>query len=221
MTSNEGQNALKVEEVVIQKDEPEQEEEEVEEEKEQNEEQEQEPKDEQDQREQNDQENEVKDEDDNQNQIIRKKDDNEEEEQVEENDGNPMRQIVLGGNDEKANNFELDLSPEIKIKVGWELNDNNQVDVDFKTDSKKNLVLHWGVYINNQRDKWSHIDKSYYPPSTHEYDAFALENDFSDEHKINIKFPKDNVDCLNYVFKEKDTDIWYNNNGNDYHIELN
>ena len=82
-------------------------------------------------------------------------------------------------------------------------------------------MLHWGVYINNQRDKWSHIDKSYYPPSTHEYDAFALENDFSDEHKINIKFPKDNVDCLNYVFKEKDADIWYNNNNNDYHIELN
>ena len=219
MTSNEGQNALKVEEVVIQKDEPEQEEESVEEEKEQNEEQEQEQKDEQDQREQNDRENEVKDEDDNQNQIILKKDDNEEEEQVEENDGNP--QIVLGENDEKANNFELDLSPEIKIKVGWELNDNNQVDVDFKTDSKKNLVLHWGVYINNQRDKWSHIDKSYYPPSTHEFDAFALETDFSDEQKINIKFPKDNVDCLNFVFKEKDTDIWYNNNGNDYHIELN
>lgn len=219
MTSNEGQNALKVEEVVIQKDEPEQEEEEVEEEKEQNEEQEQEQKDEQDQREQNDQENEVKDEDDNQNQIILKKDDNEEEEQVEENGGNPIREIRL--NDEKANNFELDLSPEIKIKVGWELNDNNQVDVDFKTDSKKNLVLHWGVYINNQRDKWSHIDKSYYPPSTHEFDAFALETDFSDEQKINIKFPKDNVDCLNYVFKEKDADIWYNNNGNDYHIELN
>ena len=217
MTSNEGQNALKVEEVVIQKDEPEQEEEEVEEEKEQNEEQEQ--KDEQDQREQNDQENEVKDEDDNQNQIILKKDDNEEEEEVEENDGNPIREIRL--NDEKANNFELDLSPEIKIKVGWELNDNNQVDVDFKTDSKKNLVLHWGVYINNQRDKWSHIDKSYYPPSTHEYDAFALETDFSDEQKINIKFPKDNVDCLNFVFKEKDAGIWYNNNNNDYHIELN
>ena len=217
MTSNEGQNALKVEEVVIQKDEPEQEEEEVEEEKEQNEEQEQ--KDQQEQQEQNDQENEVKDEDDNQNQIILKKDDNEEEEEVEENEGNPIREIRL--NDEKANNFELDLSPEIKIKVGWELNDNNQVDVDFKTDSKKNLVLHWGVYINNQRDKWSHIDKSYYPPSTHEFDAFALETDFSDEQKINIKFPKDNVDCLNYVFKEKDTDIWYNNNGNDYHIELN
>ena len=210
MTSNEGQNALKVEEVVIQKDEPEQEEEEVEEEKEQNEEQEQGQKDKQDQREQNDQENEVKDEDDNQNH-----------EEEEENDGNPIREIKIGGNDEKANNFELDLSPEIKIKVGWELNDNNQVDVDFKTDSKKNLVLHWGVYINNQRDKWSHIDKSYYPPSTHEFDAFALETDFSDEQKINIKFPKDNVDCLNYVFKEKDTDIWYNNNGNDYHIELN
>ena len=219
MTSNEGQNALKVEEVVIQKDEPEQEEEEVEEEKEQNEEQEQEQKDEQDQREQNDQENEVKDEDDNQNQIILKKDNNKEEEEVEENGGNPIREIRL--NDEKENNFELDLSPEIKIKVGWELNDNNQVDVDFKTDSKKNLVLHWGVYINNQRDKWSHIDKSYYPPSTHEFDAFALETDFSDEQKINIKFPKDNVDCLNYVFKEKDADIWYNNNNNDYHIELN
>ena len=210
MTSNEGQNALKVEEVVIQKDEPEQEEESVEEEKEQNEEQEQGQKDKQDQREQNDQENEVKDEDDNQNH-----------EEEEENGGNPRRQIRLGGNDEKANNLVLDLSPEIKIEVGWELNDNNQVDVDFKTDSKKNLVLHWGVYINNQRDKWSHIDKSYYPPSTHEFDAFALETDFSDEQKINIKFPKDNVDCLNFVFKEKDTDIWYNNNGNDYHIELN
>ena len=218
MTSNEGENAQKVQEIVVQKDEPEQEEEN--EEEEQVEEQEPEQKDEQ----QQNQSGEKKDEDDDQNQVILKKDENEEEEEVEENDGNAMGEIRPGGNDEKANNFELDLSPEIKIKVGWELNDNNQVDIDFKTDSKKKLVLHWGVHVNNQRDKWSHIDKSFYPPLTKEYDDFALETDFSDsdgEQKINIRFEKDNVNCLNFVLKEKDNNTWYNNNSNDYHIELN
>ena len=219
MTSNEGENSQKVQEIVVQKDESEQEEEENEEQVEEQE-QEQEQKDEQ----QQDQSGEKKEDDDDQNQVILKKDENEEEEEVEENDGNAIGEIRLGGNDEKANNFELDLSPEIKIKVGWECNDNNQVDVDFKTDSKKKLVLHWGVYVNNQRDKWSHIDKSFYPPLTKEFDDSALETDFSDsdgEQKINIRFEKDNVNCLNFVFFEKDSDTWYNNNKNDYHIELN
>ena len=203
---------------MIQKDEPEQEEEEVEEEEEHNEEQEQ--KDEQ----QQDQSGEKKDEDDDQNQIVLKKDDIEEDEEVEENDRNVIREIRLGRNDEKANNFVLELSPEIKIKVGWELNENNQVDVDFKTDSKQKLVLHWGVFINNQRDKWRHVDKSFHPPLTKEFDQFALQTDFSEsdgEQTINIRFPKDNVDCLNFVFLEKDNNRWYNNNQNDYHIELN
>jgi hypothetical protein len=86
--------------------------------------------------------------------------------------------------------------------------------------------LHWGVCRDNQQGKWSHIDKSHYPRSTTEFDAFALQTDFSNmqqgnSQRIQLNFPKENITVFNFVFKEKDSDRWYNNNNQDYHIQFN
>ena len=127
-------------------------------------------------------------------------------------------------NDERTT-FDITLSNDLKITVEWFIDDGN-VDILFETDSTKNLLLHWGVCRDNQQGKWSHIDKSHYPRSTTEFDAFALQTDFSNmqqgnSQRIHLNFPKENITGFNYVFKEKDSDRWYNNNNQDYHIQFN
>ena len=127
-------------------------------------------------------------------------------------------------NDER-NTLGITLSNDLKIDVEWFIDDGN-VDILFETDSTKNLLLHWGVCRDNQQGKWSHIDKSHYPRSTTEYDAFALQTDFSNmqqgnSQRIHLNFPKENITGFNFVFKEKDSDRWYNNNNQDYHIQFN
>ncbi len=127
-------------------------------------------------------------------------------------------------NDER-NTLGITLSNDLKINVEWFIDDGN-VDILFETDSTKNLLLHWGVCRDNQQGKWSHIDKSHYPRSTTEFDAFALQTDFSNmqqgnSQRIHLNFPKENITGFNYVFKEKDSDRWYNNNNQDYHIQFN
>ena len=60
-----------------------------------------------------------------------------------------------------------------------------------------------------------------------DFDDFAIQTDFSylegdnTQQKIRIKFPKDDVSSLNFVFLERDSNRWYNNGNNDYHINLN
>ena len=127
-------------------------------------------------------------------------------------------------NDERTT-FDITLSNDLKINVEWFIDDGN-VDILFETDSTKNLLLHWGVCRDNQQGKWSHIDKSHYPRSTTEFDAFALQTDFSNmqqgnSQRIHLNFPKENITGFNFVFKEKDSDRWYNNNNQDYHIQFN
>lgn len=127
-------------------------------------------------------------------------------------------------NDERTT-FDITLSNDLKINVEWFIDDGN-VDILFETDSTKNLLLHWGVCRDNQQGKWSHIDKSHYPRSTTEFDAFALQTDFSNmqqgnSQRIHLNFPKENITGFNFVFKEKDSNRWYNNNNQDYHIQFN
>jgi hypothetical protein len=125
----------------------------------------------------------------------------------------------------------------LKVKAQWYNENKDQsdtIDIVFSTESKNKLVLHWGVFKDNQNDKcWYHPDKSCYPPLTTEFDNYALETDFSyleddqKEQKIHMRFPKGNgspkndLDSLNFVFFEKDNNKWHNNNWQDYHIKLN
>ena len=139
----------------------------------------------------------------------------------------------------KKETSEMFLDYGLKVKAQW-YNENNKndesdtIDIVFSTESKNKLVLHWGVFKDNQNDKcWYHPDKSCYPPLTTEFDNYALETDFSyleddqKEQKIHMRFPKGNgspkndLDSLNFVFFEKDNNKWHNNNWQDYHIKLN
>ena len=158
-----------------------------------------------------------------QNKNQNKIDDEEEAADYEENNNN--NRIVLP--DAKKNKDEYYLSNEIKVNVEWFIDDNENVDILFCTNTQQKLVLHWGVSNANSQGKWSHIDSDNYPPLSKDFDDFAIQTDFSylegdnTQQKIRIKFPKDDVSSLNFVFLERDSNRWYNNGNNDYHINLN
>ena len=79
----------------------------------------------------------------------------------------------------------------------------------------------------NDGNNWSRIDKCKYPALTNEFNDFALQTEFSFlneddlEQKVHIRFPKGHVHTFNYVFLEKEQDRWYNNNKQDYHLNIN
>ena len=198
-----------------------------EEEEEEGEQEEAEGKEEEEQKDENQEQNEGnenQEQDDNQNKIELKQEDDDEEEaaDVEENNNN---RIVL--QDAKKNKDEYYLSNEIKVNVEWFIDDNENVDILFCTNTQQKLVLHWGVSNANSQGKWSHIDSLNYPPSSRDFDDFAIQTDFSylegdnTQQKIRIKFPKDDVSSLNFVFLERDSNRWFNNGNKDYHINLN
>ena len=198
-----------------------------EEEEEEGEQEEAEGKEEEEQKDENQEQNEGnenQEQDDNQNKIELKQEDDDEEEaaDVEENNNN---RIVL--QDAKKNKDEYYLSNEIKVNVEWFIDDNENVDILFCTNTQQKLVLHWGVSNANSQGKWSHIDSFCYPPLSKDFDDFAIQTDFSylegdnTQQKIRIKFPKDDVSSLNFVFLERDSNRWHNNGNNDYHINLN
>ena len=207
MASNDEQKPveLKVEEVGVlqEKEQPEEEEEEIE----QNEEEEQnEPN-------QN-----------NKNEEQQENDNNDEEEGEEEG---PQEIRLVDGDDENKQTAEHQLDNELKVNVEWYITGNNDVDIVFKTLSKRKLWLHWGVSQGNDGNNWSRIDKSYYPVLTNEFNDFAIQTEFSFlneddlEQKVHIRFPKGHVHTFNYVFLEKEQDRWYNNNKQDYHLNIN
>lgn len=214
MASNDEQKPveLKVEEVGVLQ-EKEQPEEEEEEEVEQNEEEEQnEPN-------QN-----------NKNEEQQENDNNDEEEGEEEGPQEIRLVNQDDGDDENNENkqtAEHQLDNELKVNVEWYITGNNDVDIVFKTLSKRKLWLHWGVSQGNDGNNWSRIDKSYYPALTNEFNDFALQTEFSFlneddlEQKVHIRFPKGHVHTFNYVFLEKEQDRWYNNNKQDYHLNIN
>lgn len=210
MASNDEQKPveLKVEEVGVlqEKEQPEEEEEEVE----QNEEEEQnEPN-------QN-----------NKNEEQQENDNNDEEEGEEEGPQEIRLVKQDDGDDENKQTAEHQLDNELKVNVEWYITGNNDVDIVFKTLSKRKLWLHWGVSQGNDGNNWSRIDKSYYPVLTNEFNDFALQTEFSFlneddlEQKVHIRFPKGHVHTFNYVFLEKEQDRWYNNNKQDYHLNIN
>ena len=209
---------LKVDEVAVKKEE---EEEEVEqEEAEGNEEEEQ-----KDENQEQNEGNENQEQNENQNKIELKQEDDDEEEAADVEENNNNNRIVLP--DAKKNKDEYYLSNEIKVNVEWFIDDNENVDILFCTNTQQKLVLHWGVSNANSQGKWSHIDSLSYPPLSKDFDDFAIQTDFSylegdnTQQKIRIKFPKDDVSSLNFVFLERDSNRWHNNGNKDYHINLN
>ena len=154
--------------------------------------------------------------------------DNNDEEEGEEEGPQEIRLVKQDdGDDENKQTAEHQLDNELKVNVEWYITGNNDVDIVFKTLSKRKLWLHWGVSQGNDGNNWSRIDKSYYPALTNEFNDFALQTEFSFlneddlEQKVHIRFPKGHVHTFNYVFLEKEQDRWYNNNKQDYHLNIN
>lgn len=209
MASNEEENPveLKVEEVgVLQQ--KEQNEEEEEEEGEQEEENDQKPQNQNQNNQENNDEEEGEEEGPGEIRLVKEKDDDHSE-------------------DENKQSFDIDLEPELKVNVEWYITGNNDVDILFKTMSKQKLWLHWGVSQGNDGKNWSRIDKSFYPALTNEFQETSLQTEFSYleqddlEQKIHIRFPKTHVHSFNFVFLEKEKNKWYNNNEQDYHLQIN
>ena len=212
MASNEEQNPveLKVEEVGVLQ------------EKEQNEEEEEEEVEQEEENDQKDQQ---------QNQNNQENNENNDEEEGEEKGQMEIRLVKEQDDnqneDENKQSFDIDLEPELKVNVEWYITGNNDVDILFKTMSKKKLWLHWGVSQGNDGKNWSRIDKSFYPALTNEFQETSLQTEFSYleqddlEQKIHIRFPKTHVHSFNFVFLEKEINKWHNNNGQDYHLQIN
>ena len=156
---------------------------------------------------------------------------NNDEEEGEEEGRNEIRIVKEKDDDhyedENKQSFDIDLEPELKVNVEWYITGNNDVDILFKTMSKKKLWLHWGVSQGNDGKNWSRIDNSYYPALTNEFQETSLQTEFSYleqddlEQKIHIRFPKTHVHSFNFVFLEKEKNKWYNNNEQDYHLQIN
>ena len=208
MASNDEQKPveLKVEEVGVlqEKEQPEEEEEEIE---------------------QNEEEDQNEPNQNNKNEEQQENDNNDEEEGEEE--GPQEIRLVNQDDNENKQTAEHQLDNELKVNVEWYITGNNDVDIVFKTLSKRKLWLHWGVSQGNDGNNWSRIDKSSYPALTNEFNDFALQTEFSFlneddlEQKVHIRFPKGHVHTFNYVFLEKEQDRWYNNNKQDYHLNIN
>ena len=159
-----------------------------------------------------------------QNQNPNNQENNDEEEGEEEGPGEIR---IVKDEDDNKQSFNIDLEPELKVTVEWYITGNNYVDILFKTMSKQKLWLHWGVSQGNDGKNWSRIENSYYPALTYEFQETSLQTEFSYleqndlEQKIHIRFPKTHVHSFNFVFLEKEKNKWYNNNKQDYHLQIN
>lgn len=159
------------------------------------------------------------------------KDDNEEKDDQNHEDNNqkPQEEVnlrIVQDNDDddvKKSDLYLDLQPNLKVKVEWFKKDDD-MNIEFSTTSKSKVLLHWGVFKNNNTSQWCQPNNQFYPKLTSEPDAFSLNTEFSclqddDEQKILIRLPTDSFDEFNFVFYNQDEDRWHNNFGQDYHIK--
>ena len=90
--------------------------------------------------------------------------------------------------------------------------------------STDNIQLHWAVYTKKNASIWLHPLEKYYPKNTVDSDQNSVDTSF-DKNKIifdyEIKSNDDNIfQGINFVLKNNTNGKWYNNNGQNYRIEL-
>ena len=173
-------------------------------------------------------ENEEKEEKDDNEEKDDQKQENSEENENEDNNQKPQEEVNLriqdnDDDDVKKSDLYLNLQPNLKVKVEWFKKDDD-MNIEFSTESKSKVLLHWGVFKNNNTSQWCQPNNQFYPKLTSEPDAFSLNTEFSclqddDEQKIFIRLPTDSFDEFNFVFYNQDEDRWHNNFGQDYHIK--
>ena len=90
--------------------------------------------------------------------------------------------------------------------------------------STDNIQLHWAVYTKKNASVWLHPSEKFYPKNTVDADKNSVDTSF-EKNKIIFEYEiKSNDDDIfqgiNFVLKNLSNGKWYNNNGQNYRIEL-
>ena len=92
------------------------------------------------------------------------------------------------------------------------------------TNSSDNIILHWAVYTKKNASVWLHPLEKYYPKKTVDSDKNSVDTSF-ENNKIILDYEIESNDenifqGINFVLKNSSNGKWYNNNGQNYRIEL-
>jgi alpha-glucan,water dikinase len=87
-----------------------------------------------------------------------------------------------------------------------------------------NIQLHWAVYKKNNASLWVHPLEKFYPKNTVDADKCSVDTSFEKnkiEFDFEIKSDDENIfQGINFVLKNLSNGKWYNNNGQNYRIEI-
>ena len=90
--------------------------------------------------------------------------------------------------------------------------------------STDNIQLHWAVYTKKNASQWLHPSEKFYPKNTVDADKNSVDTSFENNKIIfeyEIKSNDDDIfQGINFVLKNLSNGKWYNNNGQNYRIEL-
>ena len=87
------------------------------------------------------------------------------------------------------------------------------------------IQLHWAVYNKKNASFWLHPLEKFYPKNTTDADNCSVDTSFDDKNKIEFDFEIQSNDenifqGINFVLKNLSNGKWYNNNGQNYRIEI-
>ena len=96
--------------------------------------------------------------------------------------------------------------------------------LDLQNTSDK-IQLHWAVYNKKNASLWLHPLEKFYPKNTTDADNCSVDTSFDDKNKIEFDFEIQSNDenifqGINFVLKNLSNGKWYNNNGQNYRIEI-
>ena len=90
--------------------------------------------------------------------------------------------------------------------------------------STDNIQLHWAVYTKKNASLWLHPVEKFYPKNTVDSDKNSVDTSFENNKIIfdyEVKSNDDDIfQGINFVLKNLSNGKWYNNNGQNYRIEL-
>ena len=167
---------------------------------------------------------------------------NEKEEENNEDNDNFFKEPEEGFVNSQVETTDYEISPDIKLTAKWYYIDKKRekgededddpekeekVHIKISADSKKRLILHWGIYKAMYGLTWYQPPKECYPPGTKEIDKLAVETEFpkNGDRSINIEIQrgkgyKDYIGGINFVIFEPEGNVWYNNYRKDYQIKF-
>ena len=117
------------------------------------------------------------------------------------------------------NRTKVKSNPEDETFIEYTIN----LELELK-DTSDNIQLHWAVYKQDNAGNWIHPLEKYYPKNTTDSDKNSVNTLFENnkiifDYKINSK-DENLFQGINFVFQNLSNGKWYNNNGQNYRIEI-